>query len=96
MRITLNEFLSHDAVPMRLPHFQLKSGSLYFLISRRPYATLNDEEQALWNAMDGTACIGDLRARFAASVDSILKTLVQCAYACWYLHGFPKIADGLL
>jgi hypothetical protein len=49
-----------DLVPIKRPHFKLKNNSLYFLISRRPYCHLNDEEKAVWNSISGTHTIDEL------------------------------------
>jgi LmbE family N-acetylglucosaminyl deacetylase len=69
--------LTDDSVPTRLPHFHLKEGSLYFLISRRPYAPLDKEQQTVWNLLDGVSCVGDLRARQGPSFDAIVKGFVE-------------------
>ena len=54
--------LPSDAVVVRRPHFQLRENSLFFLISRRPFAVLNHVEQNLWNASENEASVGALRA----------------------------------
>jgi LmbE family N-acetylglucosaminyl deacetylase len=84
-----NATWSADAVPARLPHFQLRGGSLFFLLSRRPHATLDEEQQAVWNAIDGVACTGDLRTRFRASVDAILRRFVELRVCVLLTARFP-------
>jgi len=34
-----------DSIPVRLPHYRLRDGGLYFLISRRPVAAFHAREQ---------------------------------------------------
>ena len=64
-----------DAVVIRRPHFQLRGDSLYFLISRRPFAVLHESEQVLWNALEKEASVGALRARLGASADEGIRRL---------------------
>lgn len=56
--------LCDELVPIRRPHFELREGGLFFLVSRRPHAELDGQEQALWSAIDGTASFGVLRQSF--------------------------------
>jgi len=72
----MNGSLPDDIVPVRRPHFHVTAGALYFLISRKPHARLEISEQALWDAIDGTASVANLRARFAG-VDHVLNRLAS-------------------
>jgi LmbE family N-acetylglucosaminyl deacetylase len=71
----MNAALLNDVIPLRRPHFHAQDGALYFLLSRRPHAPLNDIEQAIWDALDGRTRIGDLRKRFPA-LDTALDRFV--------------------
>ena len=61
-------------IPLRRPHFQLRGGDLYFLISRRPCLKLSEKEVAVWNAIDGDTTVSTLRERFP-DADACLKKL---------------------
>lgn len=54
--------LTDDLVPLRRPHFQLRDGRLYFLVSRRPHAELDPVDAGLWDRFDGRTTLGRLRA----------------------------------
>lgn len=54
-------------VPMRRPHFHLRDGKLYFLISTRPHLTLDEAGQQLWNAIDGKTSVAQLEEQTAGS-----------------------------
>lgn len=53
--------LTDDLVPLRRPHFQLRDGRLYFLISRRPHTELDPVDAGLWEKFDGRNTLGRLR-----------------------------------
>ena len=55
--------LPSDAVVVRRPHFRLQGDSLFFLISKRPFATLTPTEQSLWDALEKEATVGELEVR---------------------------------
>ena len=65
-----------DAIVVRRPHFQLKEGSLYFMISRRPFAALNHAQQSLWNVLENEAPVGALRTSLGNSADECLHRLL--------------------
>jgi LmbE family N-acetylglucosaminyl deacetylase len=60
-------------IPAPRPHFHLRDGALYFLISRRPYAPLDERERAVWGAMDGAATLDDLRGRFGDAAEAAVR-----------------------
>jgi len=66
-----------DAVVIRRPHFQLKGDSLFFLISRRPFAVLNQAEQLVWNALETETSVGELQARLGQSAVEGLHRLLS-------------------
>lgn len=72
-----NESLCDDAIIVRRPNYHLKNEFLHFLISRRPYARLNDDEQTFWNAIDGETRLEDLRSRTAVPVEKILMRFIE-------------------
>lgn len=49
-----------DLVALPRPHFKLRDGSLYFLLSSRAHAELDAEEARLWTMLDGDATVGRL------------------------------------
>ncbi len=49
-----------DLVPLRRPHFEVRDGDAWFLISRRPHARLDPADEVLWTSMDGRATVADL------------------------------------
>ena len=62
-----------NLIPIKRPHFTLKNSSLYFLISRRPYCQLNEEEEAVWNSISGSHTIDDLASISPNSINIIQK-----------------------
>lgn len=85
----MNVPLPDDIIPVRKPHFHAKAGALYFLISRKPHAPLDDSEKAVWEAIDGRTSIADLRKRFAA-VDVVLNRLASLGACELPPAGFPS------
>jgi LmbE family N-acetylglucosaminyl deacetylase len=79
--INASHALPSDAVVVRRPHFQLREDSLFFLISKRPFAVLNLAEQRLWNALENEASVGALRASLEDSVDEGIRRLIALEVA---------------
>lgn len=52
-----------DMLALPRPHFKLRDGDLYFLLSSRPLAALDADEAALWTMLDGKATVGQLEKR---------------------------------
>ena len=50
-----------DLIPVRRPHFELRNDGLFFLLSRRPHAKIDQDDRILWNRIDGVRSVGDLR-----------------------------------
>jgi len=73
--------LPSDAVVVRRPHFQLRENSLFFLISRRPFAVLNLAEKNLWNALENEACVGTLRTSLGDSAEEGIRRLLTLEVA---------------
>ena len=67
--------LPSDALVVRLPHFRFQGDSLFFLISKRPFAVLTPAEQNLWNAIENEATIAELVARLGASAGEDIRRL---------------------
>jgi LmbE family N-acetylglucosaminyl deacetylase len=65
-----------NAVPVRRPHYAVKDGALYFLISRRPHAPLAKGELAVWEAIDGKTSLAELRKRFP-DAGTVLERFVR-------------------
>ena len=61
---------------VRRPHFRLQGDSLFFLISKRPFAVLTPAEQNLWNALEKEATVGELEARLGALAEEDIRRLV--------------------
>lgn len=78
--------LADDRVPLPRPHFRLREGALYFLISQRPLARLDAGEQEVWRALDGRTTVGELRARLGEAASSALRRF-------WDL-GLCELAEG--
>ena len=85
----MNGSLPDDIFPIRKPHFNAKAGALYFLISRQPYAPLDDSEKTMWEAIDGRTSIANLRKRFAA-VDEVLNRFASLGTCELPRVGFPS------
>ena len=67
-----------DSVPVRLPHYRLRDGGMYFLIARRPVAVLDAGEQEVWESLDGSIRVRDVAARFPAGVgEAALRRFVE-------------------
>jgi len=60
-------------IPAPRPHYRLRDGGLYFLISRRPAAQLGGDEQEIWRALDGAATVDDLRGRFGPAAEAAVR-----------------------
>jgi LmbE family N-acetylglucosaminyl deacetylase len=73
--------LPSDAVVVRLPHFRLQGDSLFFLISKRPFAVLTPAEQNLWNALEKEATVGELEARLGAPAGEDIRRLLALGVA---------------
>lgn len=69
--------LPGDAVVIRRPHFQLRGGSLFFLISRHPMVNLNESEQALWSLLGEDATVEAIRARLGTLADQTMRSLID-------------------
>ena len=87
--IIINMHLPEDTIAVRRPHFHLDRGSLTFLISRRSYASLSGEEQAIWKEIDGTMSVGQLRERFGKGVEGILQHFVDLGVCEVLPSSFP-------
>jgi LmbE family N-acetylglucosaminyl deacetylase len=73
--------LPGDAVVVRLPHFRLQADSLFFLISKRPFAVLTPAEQNLWNALEKEATVAELVARLGAPAGEDILHLLALGVA---------------
>jgi LmbE family N-acetylglucosaminyl deacetylase len=56
--------LTDNIVPLRRPHFHLRGRQLFFLISKRPYTEFDAIDAELWENIDGTVTIAELRGQF--------------------------------
>ncbi len=54
-------------VPLRRPHFEIRGGLAYFLISGRPHAQLDHVDQVVWDSIDGHATVADLEGVIAGA-----------------------------
>jgi len=75
------DVLSGDAIPIRLPHYQLIDSSLFFLTSKREFVKLSNAEKNVWNAIDGILNVKELQALFDVNVDNSIKRFVDL-YVC--------------
>jgi LmbE family N-acetylglucosaminyl deacetylase len=73
--------LPGDTVVIRRPQFGLRGDSLYFLISKNPFAVLTPAEQNLWNALEKEATVGELEAQLGAPADEAIRHLVALRVA---------------
>lgn len=64
-----------NLVPCKRPHFELRHGEMFFLLSKRPCAVFDDIDSALWYAMDGKVSVGGLRS---ISPDSTQRLQRMC------------------
>ena len=80
-RTAAGPVLPGDAVVVRRPHFRLQGDSLFFLISKRPFAVLAPAEQSLWNAVENEATVGDLDTRLGAPASEDIRRLVALGVA---------------
>jgi LmbE family N-acetylglucosaminyl deacetylase len=51
-----------DLIPLRRPHFELRGERLFFLISERPHAALDEVDRTLWQRIDGAASVSQLQS----------------------------------
>jgi LmbE family N-acetylglucosaminyl deacetylase len=80
-RTVAGSVLPSDAVVVRRPHFRLQGDSLFFLISKRPFAVLVPAEQNLWSALENEATVGELEAQLGTSAGEDVRRLVQLGVA---------------
>lgn len=85
-----NGGFSGDAIPVLLPHFQLRADSIFFLTSKREFAHLNENEKAVWHAIDGKASINELRAHFGESLNGIIGRFIDLLLCELLPIDFPK------
>lgn len=64
---------SESRIPLKRPHFQLRDGKLYFLISRRPSLKLDGDEAAVWNAVDDITPVSALCERIPGAAACLEK-----------------------
>jgi LmbE family N-acetylglucosaminyl deacetylase len=78
---------SERQIPLKRPHFQLKNGQLYFLISKRPYVKFDTVDAELWNAIDGAKTISVISEIFPHAGESLGKFLqleiIEIVSDCW-------------
>lgn len=55
--------IAPDHLVLRRPHFHVRDAKLFFMISLRPFADLQDHDLVLWEAIDGKTTVGQLEAR---------------------------------
>ncbi len=80
-----------DSIPVRLPHYRLRDGGLYFLISRRPVTLLSAREQAVWESLDGSVRVRDVAARFPAGAgEAALRRFVELGVCLPVAASFPE------
>jgi LmbE family N-acetylglucosaminyl deacetylase len=53
--------LRDELIPYRRPHFELRGDAVFFVVSTRPAAVLDAQDQELWRRIDGKASVGALR-----------------------------------
>lgn len=53
-----------DYIPIKRPHFSLRSQKLFFLISKRSFLDLDEGGESLWRMIDGEITVGGLRLHF--------------------------------
>jgi LmbE family N-acetylglucosaminyl deacetylase len=75
-RRTAESALPSNAVVVRRPHFRLQGDSLFFLISKRPFATLAPAELNLWNAIEKEVTVEELETRLGTSAGESIRSLV--------------------
>ncbi len=73
--------LQSDALVVRRPHFRLQEDSLFFMVSKRPFAVLSLAEQNLWNALETEATVEDLEARLGAPAREDIRRLLALGVA---------------
>jgi len=64
-------------IPVRRPHFRVSGNSVHFLISKRPFAQLDEQELSAWNSVDGLASMATLRAGQKDSADRCIARLLD-------------------
>lgn len=62
-----------NSVPLKRPHFRLRGRQLFFLVSKRPFAELDERDAELWNEIDGAVSVGQLSAKFPDVHERIQK-----------------------
>ena len=67
--------LPSEAVVVRRPHFRLQGDSLFFLISKRPFAVLAPAEQSLWNSLEKEATVGEIEERLGTPAGEDVRRL---------------------
>ena len=62
---------------------------MFFLISQRPFAVLNQAEQILWNVLEKEASVGALQARLGALAEEGIRRLLALEVAEMVLPAPP-------
>src|SRR5665213_2388405 len=75
LRTDAGSVLPGDATVVRRPHFRLQEDSLFFLISKRPFAALSAAEVSLWNALEQEATVAELGARLGPQAVEAISRL---------------------
>lgn len=71
------------------PHVRLAGNDLYFLISRRPLASLSTDERAIWAALADGGTVGQLRTRFANEADRALRRFLDLEICDLVASAYP-------
>jgi hypothetical protein len=77
-------------IPVPRPHSHRRDEALYFLISQRPCARLDDREQVVWDAMDGAALLADFRERCGEAAEAAVRHFWESGFCELVPTRFPE------
>ena len=60
-------------VPVKRPHFRIEDNELFFLISRRPSARLDDADVELWERIDGSQKVASFKKWIRDAEERIMR-----------------------
>lgn len=67
--------MTNERTFIRLPHYTLRGGKLYFLVSKRPFTALDADELPVWAALDTERTLTQLAALLGKPAEPAIERL---------------------
>ena len=72
--------LPSDHLLVRMPHFQLRGDSLFWVGSKQPQRRLSEAEIALWNLINGRVSVKEVRETCGERADALIREFLSSGY----------------